>query len=60
MTTEKTLYAQLCTAADVPIFMQNWWLDAVCTEGWSVVVSLNEKGDIEAALTFATRQKFGF
>ena len=60
MTIEKTLYAQLCTAADVPIFMQNWWLDAVCTEGWSVVVSLNEKGDIEAALTFATRQKFGF
>ena len=60
MTTEKTLYAQLCTDTDVPIFTQNWWLDAVCTEGWSVVVSLNEKGDIEAALTFATRQKFGF
>ena len=60
MTTEKTLYAQLCTATDVPIFMQNWWLDAVCTEGWSVVVSLNEKGDIEAVLTFARRQKFGF
>ena len=60
MTTEKTLYAQLCTDTDVPIFMQNWWLDAVCTEGWSVVVSLNEKGDIEAVLTFATRQKLGF
>ena len=60
ITTEKMLYAQLCTVADVPIFMQNWWLDAVCTEGWSVVVSLNEKGDIEAALTFATRQKLGF
>ena len=60
MTTEKTLYSQLCTTADVPIFMQNWWLDAICTEGWSVVLSLNEKGDIEAALTFATRQKLGF
>ena len=87
MIAEKMLYAELCATAEVPIFMQNWWLDAVCTEGssdfgfrvsdvgtdkteirnpkseikgWSVVMSFNEQREIEAALTFATRQKFGF
>jgi hypothetical protein len=52
-------YLQLCATADVPIFMQNWWLDAVCGAAWSVVLSHNEKGEIEAALAFAMRQKWG-
>jgi lipid II:glycine glycyltransferase (peptidoglycan interpeptide bridge formation enzyme) len=59
MTTEKTAYVQLCATAHVPIFMQNWWLDAVCTEGWSVVLVYNKNEEIEAALAFAIRRKFG-
>ena len=59
MTTEKSTYIHLCGSADVPTFMQNWWLDTVHTEGWSVALAHNEKGDIEAALTFAKRQKWG-
>jgi hypothetical protein len=59
MIVEKTAYAQLCKSTDVPIFMQNWWLDAVCTEGWSVALAYNKKGEVEAVLTFAKRQKMG-
>ncbi len=59
MTAEKRAYSELCETADVPIFMQNWWLDEVCGEAWSVVFSYNKKGEIEAALAFAKRQKFG-
>ncbi len=59
MTAEKAAYIHLCETADVPIFMQNWWLDAVCREAWSVILVNNEKGEIEAVLTFAKRQKWG-
>jgi Acetyltransferase (GNAT) domain len=59
MTTEKSAYIQLCTTANVPIFMQNWWLDVVATEGWSVVLTYNKNKEIEAALVFAIRQKWG-
>jgi lipid II:glycine glycyltransferase (peptidoglycan interpeptide bridge formation enzyme) len=59
MITEKSAYIHLCNTANVPIFMQNWWLDVVCTEGWSVVVTYNKNKEIEAALVFAIRQKWG-
>jgi hypothetical protein len=59
MTTEKSAYTQLCATANVPIFMQNWWLDVVATEGWSVVLTYNKNKEIEAALVFAIRQKWG-
>jgi hypothetical protein len=59
MTTEKSVYAQLCATANVPIFMQNWWLDTVSTEGWSLVLTYNKNKEIEAALVFAIRQKWG-
>lgn len=59
MTAAQSAYIRLCATADVPIFMQNWWLDATCTEGWSVALAYSEKGEIEAALTFAKRQKWG-
>jgi hypothetical protein len=59
MTTEKSAYTQLCATANIPIFMQNWWLDTVCTEGWSVVLTYNKNKGIEAAWVFAVRQKWG-
>ena len=59
MTAKKTTYIRLCATADVPIFMQKWWLDAVCGKGWSIALAYNEKGEIEAALTFAKRKKWG-
>jgi lipid II:glycine glycyltransferase (peptidoglycan interpeptide bridge formation enzyme) len=59
MTAEKIAYCQLCATENVPIFMQNWWLDAVCGEAWSVTLSLDEKGEIEAAMIFSIRKKWG-
>jgi lipid II:glycine glycyltransferase (peptidoglycan interpeptide bridge formation enzyme) len=59
MTAEKTAYCQLCSTENVPIFMQNWWLDAVCGDAWSVALSLDEKGEIEAAMVFSIRKKLG-
>jgi lipid II:glycine glycyltransferase (peptidoglycan interpeptide bridge formation enzyme) len=58
MTVEKTAYSQLCATENVPIFMQNWWLDAVCGEAWSVALSLDEKRGIEAAMVFSIRKKW--
>jgi lipid II:glycine glycyltransferase (peptidoglycan interpeptide bridge formation enzyme) len=59
MTAEKTAYCQLCAIEKVPIFMQNWWLDAVCGGSWSVVLAYNKNQEIEAALVFAIRKKWG-
>lgn len=50
---DKDKFRELCkTEKDIPIFQQAWWMDAVCTENWDVV--LVEKGNkIVAALPFA-------
>jgi hypothetical protein len=60
----KSLYVTFCQQEKtLPIFMQNWWLDAVCTEGglaWDVALAHDSKGDITAALTYAYREKWGF
>ena len=56
----KEKYRDLCRSeADIPIFSQDWWLDAVCAfENWDVVVI--EKGArIAAALPYMRVNKYG-
>lgn len=63
MNNNKVEYIKLCeTEPTMPLFMQNGWLDAVCTEGglsWDVALAKNKNGIITAALTYAVREKWG-
>ncbi len=57
----KEAYIELCRVEkNIPIFMKNGWLDAVCTEGclWDVALACNEKGQILGALTYQIKKKW--
>ena len=57
----KSKYLALCSEEDtLPIFLNSWWLDAVCgEENWDVALSL--KGDtIFGALPYFIDRKYGF
>lgn len=44
---------------NLPIFMQPWWLDAVCAgKQWDVLLSLDEAGNIRAALPYLLCKKW--
>ena len=71
MNQNKKDYINLCeNEQSIPIFMQNWWLDAVCTVearnpdeigkgglAWDVALARDKNGNIVAALTYAMRKK---
>ena len=64
MNNNKVDYIKLCESElSIPIFMQNWWLDAVCDEKegltWDVALSRDKNGKIVAALAYAVRKKWG-
>ncbi len=50
----KERYKVLCaTDNSVPMFMQPWWLDAVCKKGnWEVCMSFDNAGEINGALIY--------
>jgi len=55
----KERYRNFCTKEkNVPLFLNDWWLDAVCGENWDV--SLVQNGEeIIAALPYYYNRKFG-
>lgn len=55
----KELYREYCkTATDMPIFMSDWWLDAVCAgKEWDVLLRTNANGKIEAAMPYLLRKR---
>lgn len=56
----KAKYRKFCqSASDLPIFIQDWYLDALCQDDWDVVLVENNAG-IMAALPFFLKRKFGF
>ena len=57
--TNKELYRDFChKTTHLPIFMQDWWLDAVCAgKQWDVLLSWDEQGAIQAALPYLLRQR---
>ena len=57
--TNKERYRELCQQSDnMPIFMQAWWLDAVCAgKDWDVVLSQDAQGEIQAAMPYLLRKR---
>jgi len=57
----KIAYRNFCQQAeDLSIFSQDWYLDAVCTDGdWDVAI-VEEKGRIIATMPYFLKQKMGF
>lgn len=57
--TNKELYRELCLrTSDIPIFMQDWWMDAVCAgKQWDVLLSYDSNGNIQAAMPYLIRKK---
>ncbi|MGI6436214.1 MAG: GNAT family N-acetyltransferase [Syntrophomonadaceae bacterium] len=57
--TNKEKYRQFCKDCTIPIFSQDWWMDAVCGEGnWDVLI-VEENGKIVASLPYYMRKKYG-
>ena len=57
--TNKELYRELCLhTRDLPIFMQDWWMAAVCAgKQWDVLLSYDSNGNIQAAMPYLIRKK---
>ena len=57
---DKELYCQWCdNQPDMPVFMQPWWLDAVCAgKQWDVMLYTNSRtGAILAAMPYQTSRR---
>lgn len=61
MMTNKEQYKQLCdTQPDIPLFMQYWWMQAVCIgKEWDVLLSFDPQGNIQGALPYLFRKRMG-
>lgn len=57
--TKKEQYHKFCQEeGTLPIFMQDWWLDAVCAgKEWDVLLSTDSNGEILAALPYLIRKR---
>ncbi len=55
---DRTKYRDLCKAeATIPVFSQDWWLDAVCGEnGWDVI-TLEKNNEVFATLPYYFRKR---
>lgn len=60
MNDNKHKYIEFCKEQALPLHMQPWWLDAVCTPGqWEVALSFNGEGNLDGALPYyLTRSKW--
>jgi Acetyltransferase (GNAT) domain len=60
MRNNKEKYIAFCqTELSIPIFMQPWWLDAVCEKGEWFVCLFEKNSEIVAASTYFMRRKAG-
>ena len=59
MMTYKEQYRELCKLeTSIPIFMQDWWMDAVCAgKYWDVLLSIDSNDQICAALPYLLRKR---
>jgi hypothetical protein len=57
--TNKELYRELCKSSNnLPIFMTDWWMDAVCAgKQWDVLMIQGEQGEILAAMPYLLRKR---
>lgn len=57
MSDHKQRYRELCRAeSDIPLFSQDWWLDAVAGEDWDVVLC-EKDGKVLASMPFIIKKK---
>jgi Acetyltransferase (GNAT) domain len=57
----KAQYQQFCQSEPgLPIFFQDWYLDAVCQEGEWGVEMVEEGGQVKGIWTYFMKQKMGF
>jgi hypothetical protein len=58
--TNKEKYRLLCqNNSDINIFMQDWWLDALCGDSWDVLLK-EQNNKIIATLPYFIQKKYGF
>lgn len=57
--TNKERYVQFChSTPELPIFMQPWWMDAVCAgKQWDVMLYEGQDGNICAVMPYLLRQR---
>ena len=57
----KNLYRKFCQQhPELPIFLSDYWLDAVCERGsWQVCLSINGDSNIQGVLPFYFTKQFG-
>lgn len=57
--TNKERYSEFCrTTDDLPVFMQDWWMNAVCAgKEWDVLLSYDDDGAICAVLPYLLRTR---
>lgn len=57
--TNKEAYIEFCKwNQDLPIYLKDWWMDAVCAgKQWDVLLSMDEDGNVRAALPYLFRQR---
>mgnify|MGYP003542915541 FL=1 len=57
--TNRERYIQFCSnTPELPIFMQSWWLDAVCAgKQWDVLLYEHQDGEICAVMPYLLRQR---
>ncbi|MBO4518428.1 MAG: GNAT family N-acetyltransferase [Paludibacteraceae bacterium] len=57
--TNKERYIEWAASLEyVPIFMQPWWMDAVCAgKEWDVLLAENENGEIQGAMPYLLRKR---
>lgn len=56
----KEIYRRMCSEqSDIPLFLQAWWMDAVCENDWNVILA-QDKDKIEGVLVYSLVQRAGF
>lgn len=57
---DKSVYRKVCSEHDMPVFFQDWWLDATCLGGeWKVLYYL-EDPNVVAVYTYFEKRKGPF
>lgn len=60
MTTKERYVVWAAEQKDLPIFLQPWWMEAVCAgKEWNVLLAENEQGEIMGAMPYLIRKRMG-
>ncbi len=57
---QRTKYKAFCAAhPEIPLFFQDWYLDAVCADGvWDAAILENPRGEVQAVWPFFLKRKW--